>query len=112
MTYLAHDPTPYSYGYNAKPVLTATGKVMMDRENARVEDCPEEYTRMKGLVYDIVTDQPTSWIELQRIIQDSVTPAPCHCEHDCCGHWHGWVLNPHLTPTGAVEFEISLSRNY
>lgn len=44
-------------------------------------------------------------------IKDHFTPTRCHCDHDCCGHWHGWTSAQHI---GGYQWIVTtrMSRNY
>ena len=49
--------------------------------------------------------------EIKEIIGRALTPDPCHCEHDCCGHYHGYADVRWLT-LDRMEVTVFSERNY
>lgn len=77
-----------------------------------IEDCPERYTSQTHFVELLeVSGEPASIADIVRLLMTAMVPAPCWCEHDCCGHWHG---DASVTPLTINRYEVTthLARNY
>ena len=57
------------------------------------------------------TDGPCDKREIESLISKAVSPTPCGCEHDCCGHRHGWARVTMLN-LNTAEVLLKTSRNY
>lgn len=45
------------------------------------------------------------------LVARAMTPSPCHCEHDCCGHRHGFAQAQTLT-MDLLRVEVRSARNF
>lgn len=70
-----------------------------------------EPTVTKMLVKVLRLDGLQDRKEMVRTLIKGFSPPSCSCEHDCCGHRHGYASVELLTPDTAV-INIHTSRNY
>ena len=59
------------------------------------------------------TNGPCDLRDIKYLLTKAHTPSPCHCEHDCCGHWHGSataIPDPHYPDQFFIH--AGISRNY
>lgn len=54
---------------------------------------------------------PIDLSERCSIICRALSPTPCHCEHDCCGHRHGYATGEWLADD-LLCVNVRTSRNY
>lgn len=52
-----------------------------------------------------------TWDDLRGLIERAMSPAPCWCEHDCCGHRHGWST-AELLSLDCIRVTTHTARNF